>query len=226
MSATDESLAARDDSHQSSDPNINPNDYGGGSGSSGGGSGGADHWTGDPHIGAGHGTFSDTNPFAVPVVPRHGATGPGTVAVSTPSLDVFAANIDRLIRPMSEVATALDGVRVAPGSFYHANVMRNRVNGPNGDAGLKKDFGESLSSLITGLTDLRDGVRALSAKYRTVEEANGMTARDFQQAVADAVGDFNAVVTANGGTGTANTTGANTGGGTGNGSGGNTPAPA
>ncbi|MFD0276375.1 hypothetical protein ACFVHB_21070 [Kitasatospora sp. NPDC127111] len=201
MAETDESLAARDDSHASSDPNINNNDYGSGTGSngSGNGTGGSIHWDGDSNVGAGHGTFSDSNPVLVPAVPRNGATGPGGIAVSTPSLDVFAANIDRLIQPVKDVATALEDVSVAPGAFYHANMMRNKVNGPNGDTGLKKEFTDSLASLVTGLTDLRDGVKALSAKYRTVEEANGMTARDFHDALADAVGDFNAVATAAGG---------------------------
>ncbi|MFJ3793423.1 hypothetical protein [Kitasatospora sp. NPDC090091] len=204
---------------ESSDPNINNEDYGGGDDSgSGSGSGGDHHWTGDPNVGAGHGTFSDTDPILLPTVPRNGATGPGTTAVSTPSLDLFAANIDRLIEPMNAVITALDGVSVAPGAFYHANLMRNKVNGPNGDDGLKKDFGDSLASLVTGLTDLRDGVRSLSAKYRTTEEANAMTARDFQLAMTDAVGDFNAVVTATGGTGSGPGTG-----GTGPGTGGTGP---
>ncbi|MCG6500408.1 hypothetical protein [Kitasatospora sp. A2-31] len=212
-------MSERDES--SSDPNINNNDYGGGGGTgdesgSDSGTGGDHHWTGDPHVGAGHGTFSDTDPILLPTVPRNGATGPGGTAVSTPSLDLFAANIDRLIAPMNAVITALDGVSVAPGAFYHANLMRNKVNGPNGDDGLKKDFGDALASLVTGLTDLRDGVRSLSAKYRTTEEANAMTARDFQLAMTDAVGDFNAVVTAAGGTGGTGSTGST---GTGNGNG-------
>ncbi|MQS16218.1 hypothetical protein F7Q99_29320 [Streptomyces kaniharaensis] len=204
MADTDDSLAARDDSHNASDGTYNNNDYGLGTGSneSGNGTGVSIHWDGDSNVGAGHGTFGDSSPVPVPAVPRNGATGPGAVAVSTPSLDLFAANIERLIQPVKDVATALEDVSVAPGAFYHANMMRNKVNGPNGDTGLKKAFTDSLASLVTGLTDLRDGVKALSAKYRTVEEANGMTARDFHDALSDAVGDFNAVATVAGGAGT------------------------
>ncbi|MCX4817819.1 hypothetical protein OG601_45305 [Streptomyces sp. NBC_01239] len=167
--------------------------------------------TGDHHYNAGTdvlhvpGILSDLHPFVPPPVP--GGDGHNGTSVSTPSLDLFATNIDLLIQPVRDVATALTDVSVAPGAFYHANVMRTSVNGPNADAGLKKSYGDALTALVRGLTDLRDGVKGLSHKYATTEDANGMTAQDLADALTTTTADFNTVMTSNGGTGMTGNTG-------------------
>src|SRR5438128_1550388 len=78
---------------------------------------------------------------------------------------------------------ALNRVSVAPGAFYHANQIRKQVSGENGDNGLKGDYLKVLDDLAGALTDLRDGVRQLSQKYKTIEDANGMKAKDLQEAM-------------------------------------------
>ncbi|MEW1773104.1 hypothetical protein [Streptomyces sp. NPDC086777] len=178
--------------------------------------------TGDHHYHGGTdvlhvpGILTDLHPFVPPPVP--GGDGHNGTSVSTPSLDLFASNIDLLIQPVRDVATKLGDVSVAPGAFYHANVMRTTVNGPNADAGLKKSYGDALSALVRGLTDLRDGVRGLSHKYATIEDANGMRAQDLADAFTTTTADFNTMMTSNGGSGMTSTTGT---GNTGNGNTGN-----
>ncbi|MEU2424743.1 hypothetical protein ABZ619_27605 [Streptomyces sp. NPDC007851] len=151
------------------------------------------------------GILSDLHPFVPPPVP--GGDGHNGTSVSTPSLDLFANNIDLLIQPVRDVATGLSDVAVAPGAFYHANKMRTTVNGANADDGLKKSYGDALSALVRGLTDLRDGVRGLSRKYATTEDANNMTAQDLADAFTTTTADFNTMMTSNGGSSMTSSTG-------------------
>ncbi|MFE7853802.1 hypothetical protein [Streptomyces sp. NPDC057403] len=192
-----------------SDPNVNPNDYGGHDDNSSTTSGGDHHYHGGTDVLHDPGVLTDPHPFVPPPVP--GGDGHNGTSVSTPSMNLFAANIDLLIQPVRDAATALSNVAVAPGAFYHANKMRATVNGANADGGLKKSYGDALSALIRGLTDLRDGVQALSRKYGTTEEANRMTAGDLADAFTTTTADFNTMMTSNGGsamtpTGSGNTT--------------------
>ncbi|GGN05970.1 hypothetical protein [Streptomyces fuscichromogenes] len=193
------------DSDHSNDPNINNNDYGNSNSGSGNSNSGDHHYHGGTDVLHVPGILSDLHPFVPPPVP--GGDGHNGTSVSTPSLDLFASNIDLLIQPVRDVATKLTDVSVAPGAFYHANVMRTTVNGPNADAGLKKSYGDALSALVRGLTDLRDGVRGLSHKYATTEDANGMRAQDLADAFTTTTADFNAMMTSNGGSGMTTTTG-------------------
>ncbi|WP_405884602.1 hypothetical protein OG762_41460 [Streptomyces sp. NBC_01136] len=200
------------DSAHGSDPNINHNDYGDhdNSSSSSTSSSGNHHYHGGTDVPRVPGILTDLHPFVPPSVP--GGDGHNGTSISTPSLDLFASNIDQLIQPVRDVATRLGDVAVAPGAFYHANGMRATVNGPNADGGLKKSYGDALSALVRGLTDLRDGVRTLSRNYGTTEDANHMTAQDLADAFTTTTADFNTVMTSNGGTGmTSNTRTGNTG---------------
>ncbi|WP_328826150.1 hypothetical protein OHT77_01945 [Streptomyces sp. NBC_00252] len=183
----------------------NSNSNGNGNSSTGDSNTGDHHYHGGTDVLHVPGILSDLHPFVPPPVP--GGDGHNGTSVSTPSLDLFATNIDLLIQPVRDVATALTDVSVAPGAFYHANVMRTSVNGPNADAGLKKSYGDALTALVRGLTDLRDGVKGLSHKYATTEDANGMTAQDLADAFTTTTADFNTVMTSNGGTGMTGNTG-------------------
>ncbi|GAA4794609.1 hypothetical protein [Streptomyces ziwulingensis] len=202
-------IQTADDADDEGDSTSGTSGAGTGSGGSGGsGSGGDDHhYDGGTDVLDHPGILSDLHPFVPPPVP--GGDGQGGTSVSTPSLDLFASHIDLLIQPVRDVATGLDEVAVAPGAFYHANVMRSTVNGPNADGGLKKSYGSALSALVRGLTDLRDGARTLSRKYATAEEDNSLTAADLADAMTSATADFNTMMTSNGGS--AMTSGAGTG---------------
>ena len=189
----------------SAESNSNSNSNGNSNGTTGDSNTGDHHYDGGTDVLHVPGILSDLHPFVPPPVP--GGDGHNGTSVSTPSLDLFATNIDLLIQPVRDVATALTDVSVAPGAFYHANVMRTSVNGPNADAGLKKSYGDALTALVRGLTDLRDGVKGLSHKYATTEDANGMTAQDLADAFTTTTADFNTVMTSNGGTGMTGNTG-------------------
>ncbi|MER7645356.1 hypothetical protein [Streptomyces sp. NPDC126522] len=189
----------------SAESNSNSNSNGNSNSTTGDSNTGDHHYDGGTDVLHVPGILSDLHPFVPPPVP--GGDGHNGTSVSTPSLDLFATNIDLLIQPVRDVATALTDVSVAPGAFYHANVMRTSVNGPNADAGLKKSYGDALTALVRGLTDLRDGVKGLSHKYATTEDANGMTAQDLADAFTTTTADFNTVMTSNGGTGMTGNTG-------------------
>lgn len=175
-------------------------------------------WDGNPAIGQGHGTATNAHPFDAPPVPGAKGAGKGT-SVDTPSMTVFANNIDTLIAPVLRAKEVLQPVSVAPGTFYHANQIRTKTTGANSDDGeLKAGYITALDDLHKGLVDLRDGVRTLAQKYKTIDDANQMKAKDLSDAMEKATNDFNAMMSDNGGTGAA--LGGSGGGGSSNGGGG------
>ncbi|MFC5219723.1 hypothetical protein [Streptomyces coerulescens] len=162
---------------------------------------GSPAWTGNPDIGEGHGTAGNDSPVDLPPVPVNGVGVSNGTTVSTEPMDMFAANIERLIQPVRAASEALSPINIAPGAFYHANLMENNINGPNADSGLKQKLIEVLDALERGLHDVSTGVRELSSMFQTQHEANNMTARDLQDAVSSAANDFNAMMEAQGGEG-------------------------
>ncbi|GAA3760170.1 hypothetical protein [Streptomyces tremellae] len=166
----------------------------------------AQEWDGSSDLGTGHGTYANKDPFSPPAVPKKGGGGKGT-SVDTPSMDVFASNIDLLLKPVQKASDALTPVTVASGAFYHANQIRTKVTGTNGDDGLKAQYIKVLNDLTNGLTDLREGVKTLAAKYKTLDDANGMKAKDLTDAMDGVTEDFNTMMSDNGGTGAVNTPG-------------------
>ncbi|MCF3964934.1 hypothetical protein [Streptomyces fuscigenes] len=166
----------------------------------------AQEWDGSSTLGNGHGTYTNSNPFTPPPVPSKGGGGKGT-AVDTPSMKLFADNLDLLLQPLQKASDALTPVTVASGAFYHANQIRTKVTGTNGDDGIKAQYIKVLSDLTNGLTDLREGVKTLAAKYKTIDDANGMKSKDLTDAMDGVTDDFNSMMTDNGGTGAVNTPG-------------------
>ncbi|MGQ4514540.1 hypothetical protein [Streptomyces sp. DW26H14] len=171
----------------------------------------AQEWDGKPDLGTGHGTYTDASPFTPPAVPKKDGSGKGT-SVDTPSMKVFADNLDLLLKPLTTASDALKPVSVAPGAFYHANSIRTKVTGTNGDDGLKAQYLKVLTDLSNGLTDLRDGVRTLAKKYKTIDDANGMKSKDLTDAMDGVSDDFNLMMSDNGGTGAVTTPASPTGG--------------
>ncbi|MEU9133297.1 hypothetical protein AB0D08_35285 [Kitasatospora sp. NPDC048540] len=167
------------------------------SGSGGGGGGSVKHpkeFGGDTSVAAGHGHYDTSSGFTAPTVPPPpGKAGTGTT-VSTASLDRFADNIASLIAPVEAAKKALRPVGVHPGNFYHASAIQQKVNGLDEDAGLKGECLAALTDLGHALGDLHDGVKKLSGQYKTIEDANKMTAKDLHQAVAGATGKFNTFI--------------------------------
>ncbi|WP_329172974.1 MULTISPECIES: hypothetical protein [unclassified Streptomyces] len=158
----------------------------------------AEQYGGGTTLPPGQGTYTNDTAFTPPAVPGGADGGKGTT-VDTPSMELFADNIDKLIAPTQQAARKLDPVNTAPGAFYHADQIRTKVNGLNADAGLKAQYGKVLADLVQGLGDLRDGVRELASRYSTVEDANKMTSQDLQTAMQSANGDFSVLLTDSGG---------------------------
>jgi hypothetical protein len=137
-----------------------------------------------------------------PPVPGATKTGGGSTAVSTPSLDLFATNIDLLIDPVSGLVDTLTNMKgVQPGAFYHADKIRGDVSGDNGDAGIRAKYLTACNDLSNGLTALREAIKTLSKNYKTIEDANKGTAQDVTKALNEAAGNFGGFVTAAGGSG-------------------------
>jgi len=137
-----------------------------------------------------------------PPVPGGAGNGKHT-SVDTPSLDLFAQNIGQLIQPVSDALSGLHGVNVQPGAFYHADVIRSKIGGANGDAGLKNNYTLVLNDLKNGLSDLQTAVTQMSAKYKSTEDLNGMKVSDLQNDFDSASSYFNSMTSDNGGSGSA-----------------------
>ncbi|MFI9274617.1 hypothetical protein ACIGXM_28500 [Kitasatospora sp. NPDC052896] len=162
---------------QSQSPSHKPQQYGGGT-----------------TVTAGQGNYSSPNTFTPPPVPAGSGNSSGGTSVNTPSLDLFADNIDRLIDPVNQAKAALHPISVQPGNFYHAYKIRLGVNGLDADDGLKKQCIDALSDLGKALGDLRDGIRTLSGQYKSIEDANSMTAKDLNDAMSSPNSDFNTLI--------------------------------
>jgi len=151
----------------------------------------AKDWKGDPNIPAGQGTYHNPQSVATPPVPK-GTAGSGTTQVDTPSMLLFAANIEQLLGPVKRAQLALKNVQVAPGAFYHANQLRSKVAG-EGNGGLKGSLLTVLDDLEDGLTELCRGVRLLGKQYDTTEEQNRITAQQLEEHMHGALSDFGAL---------------------------------
>ncbi|MFE7271405.1 hypothetical protein [Streptomyces sp. NPDC057623] len=127
-----------------------------------------------------------------PAPPVPGGSGNGRrTSVNTPSMELFAGNMDRLAEPVKQAyQTLVDLQRVNPGAFYDAYALRQSACGANGDTGLQNTYLKILHDLGQGLTDISAGMRQLSAKYKTTEEEAKMTAEDLNKAMQSAQSDF------------------------------------
>lgn len=144
-----------------------------------------------PHTRSGP-TKHDPTPPSVP-----GGSGRGRrTSVDTPSMEVFADNMDKLAEPVKEAYQKLMQLhRVNPGAFYDAYMLRQVACGANGDTGLQNTYLKILHDLGQGLSDISSGMRQLSAKYTTVEEESKMTAEDLNKAMQPAQSDFSKLST-------------------------------
>ncbi|SEO99392.1 hypothetical protein [Actinacidiphila rubida] len=148
-----------------------------------------------------HDPFNDTTgTFVPPKVPTGGSAGGKKTAVDTHALDLFATNMDALVKPVQDaVAYLQENTHVRAGAFYHGNTIRTNLNGPNDDGGLKKAVGLVLSDLAQGITDIATGVRAISAKYKSIHDDTVLNATDVQTYMQAAQGDFDNLVKDGGG---------------------------
>jgi hypothetical protein len=143
-------------------------------------------WNGDSDVPSGRGEYHNPHPTEPPPVPK-GTESSHDTSVDTPSMQVFAGNIEQLISPVQKCQQVLRDVDVSPGAFFHAYKVRSKVSG---SGGLKENYGKILDDLADGLTNLCSGVRNLSKEYDSVEEANGMTAKELEEYMYNTKADF------------------------------------
>ncbi|MFJ5521226.1 hypothetical protein ACIQB4_29845 [Streptomyces griseoluteus] len=152
-------------------------------------------------IATGHGN-PQSGSFLPPKVPG-GSGADGGTSVNTPSMALFADNVNDLLPQLKDALARLQKVQVEPGAFYHANQIRLKVNGANADSGLKGQYIKVLQDLIQSVGDLRTGVKELAAKYVSLEEANNMESTVLKRAMQASQQGFSTLVPdAGGSTGT------------------------
>ncbi|NMH99700.1 hypothetical protein [Pseudonocardia acidicola] len=156
-------------------------------------------WKDDGSHGADHGPATATAPSPPPVPGGHGSGGSGATSVDTPSLKLFASNIDQLIQPLKDAKTTLAGMKVQAGGFAQAYDIHDHLVGPNG---LQSSYRTVLDRVIETLTDVKNGVNKMAADYETTEEANTMSADAVTKAMPDLAGDITSITTAGGKLGT------------------------
>jgi hypothetical protein len=123
--------------------------------------------------------------------PIPGGSGKGMTTVDTPSMELFAANMDRLAEPVKQAYEKLIHLqRANPGAFYDAYMLRQAASGANGDQGMQNTYIKILRDLGQGLADISSGMRQLSTKYKTTEEEAKMSAEDLNKAMQSAQSDF------------------------------------
>jgi hypothetical protein len=145
-----------------------------------------------PHTRSGP-TQHDATP---PPVPGGSGKAGRKTSVDTPSMELFADNMDKLAEPVKEAYQKLLHLqRVNPGAFYDGYALRQVTCGANGDGGLQAKYLKMLNDLGTGLGDISHGMRQLSQKYKTVEEESKMTAEDLNNAMQSAQSDFSKMST-------------------------------
>lgn len=154
------------------------------------------------------GQTANTQPPAVPS--QDG--GSGTTVVDTPSLDTFAENMGKLMAPVKDAWSTLNGLSpIAAGSFADATNIRTKVSGDSsGASGSSSDLLSSylsvLDDLHSGLSDLQVAAQQMSQKYTTADDLNGMSATDLQNDLEDTQNLFGNMMSANGGAPAASTT--------------------
>lgn len=115
-----------------------------------------------------------------PTVPGKSGSGAGTTAVNTPSMTLFASNMDALIKPLDEARTQLGGINVRAGAFHQGFELADKLN-----VEVRSSFDVVLRKLIETVTDVRDGARKLAVDYETTEEAARADADDLNNAMPD-----------------------------------------
>ena len=132
--------------------------------------------------------------------------GAGETAVNTPSMDVFASNIGKLVAPVQDALSQLGALSpIAAGAFADAYNVQNKVSGnPNNSktsstSDLVSSYKAVLQDLAQGLTDVQSATQKMSKTYTTTNDLNNMNVTDLKNDLNAAQGDFGNMMSANGG---------------------------
>ncbi|WP_305785769.1 hypothetical protein [Symbioplanes lichenis] len=138
------------------------------------------------------------------------------MAISTEAIDHLIKQIDTHIVTgehdgiLLKVAKELEGKHMKPGGFAKAEIMRQKIDGVNGqDAGLRGDAIGLLGTLHAALFEIREGLSNMKEEYKKAEDFNAMTSEQLAKTLEDAWSEINALGNYGKTSGT-NTGGANT----------------
>jgi len=130
-----------------------------------------------------------------PPVPGGGTGSGAPTSVHTPSMDLFATNIGAIIPIVNHAITRLGPVHAEPGAFFHADQMRNKIQGSDGTGGAKASYAKVLNDLVNALTALESETRAMSKKYKNIDELNTLSANDLNKNFSESSGYFGSMIT-------------------------------
>jgi hypothetical protein len=157
-----------------------------------------------------------------PPVPAPNSGPDGQTVVNTVALDTFASNISQLIGPVKDAYNKLQQINpLQIGKLYESSALENKINSSGqsasggGSGGLVDSYIAVLDDLANGLQDIYNTAAAMSLKYTTADELNGMSVTDLQNALNSAQGSFGNMMTANGGSPSSPAGGSSQGGGSG-----------
>lgn len=151
-------------------------------------------WTGSPKYQGGGGHWDDgTGNWQPPEVPSGGGSGKKT-SVHTPSMLLYAQNIESLLPHIDTALDRLGSVHAAAGGLPAGRSIRKQIGATaktNGTAsGLAGAFYTSLTDLKSGVRDLADAVREMAKKYTVIEDAAKMSAGDLHTYLENTTADF------------------------------------
>lgn len=132
-----------------------------------------DQYPGGAYNDGSQGTLDPTATPPIPLSPSRATDSSGrSTSVDTSSLKTFADNLDTLADMVGGAKTRVDNIPdLAPGGadFKEAQELKKAVTG---DEGLRPNFSKALHDVRTSLMDTADSMRALAAKYTSMEDLN------------------------------------------------------
>jgi hypothetical protein len=156
-------------------------------------------WTYNPPADQNATNPPDAPPINAPNVPGKKDGSSGTTSVDTPSMKVFADNINQLLAPLQKSLSLLQALPpVAAGDFHTSQVIKKMITGDAGDGMLQAGFETVLKKCIKTVTDTHEAVNKLALDYKNIDDLNKLTGQQLSRAMGDVGSDIQAVGTAGG----------------------------
>ena len=154
-------------------------------------------WKNDvtPVTGGGPTNPDGAPPLNPPNVPgKKDGNGSGKTTVNTPSMKIFAENINTLLTPLNKSLELLQNLPpVAAGDFHTSKVMKKMITGDAGDGMLQSGFETVLKKCIKTVNDTHEAVQKLARDYENIDDLNKLTSQQLTRAMGDVPGDITAV---------------------------------
>ena len=126
---------------------------------------------------------------APPLIPGGdpgGGTPGGLVSVATPTLHLFAANLNLLEGPVRDGKTRLTTVNTHSGGFHDAFLLDDKATKIADEATMLLNF------VHEGLMDIQSAVHKMVARYDGTEDLNKMKATELADILDEVDGDITA----------------------------------